>query len=480
MTRPRGPFGNDDLGIAGGVLEKLDLDSIGALVGLGADIVLFLDASGIVQKSYVPDPDLVKLGLDQLKGQRLADVVTLESAPKITAMLSHDQTHRPARGYQVNHPIPGQPDLPVLYSAFWTKDFSYTLVIGRELRQQALDQQRLVQTQMGLEADYRELQEAEARYRTAFNISSVPQIMLDGERKAILDANAAAVQLFAPSAGGLAGRLFRDLFAKQDRDRLSEAIGEARQSGSPVLVDGLHDAKGMPMSLSMRSYRENGVTNLVVSLREEDAAEAARKPAAAKASKPQMSDLGLFPEAVVRTGADGLIQAANTLFLDLVHAPSISQVIGRHISTWFSRAVIDLHVLFNRLTDERTIRGFSSTLTDNLSVDRPVSLSAQQDSGSNTICFLIQPQAAATERVALPPPRTAEQADGFASLVGKVPLKDLIRESLDVIEKICIEAALDQTNNNRASAADILGLSRQSLYIKLRRYGLEDYRPASS
>ncbi|WP_395174382.1 helix-turn-helix domain-containing protein [Roseibium alexandrii] len=56
-------------------------------------------------------------------------------------------------------------------------------------------------------------------------------------------------------------------------------------------------------------------------------------------------------------------------------------------------------------------------------------------------------------------------------------MKELIRESLDVVERICIEAALDQTNNNRASAAEILGLSRQSLYIKLRRHGLENYRP---
>ncbi|MFX5603073.1 helix-turn-helix domain-containing protein, partial [Acinetobacter baumannii] len=30
------------------------------------------------------------------------------------------------------------------------------------------------------------------------------------------------------------------------------------------------------------------------------------------------------------------------------------------------------------------------------------------------------------------------------------------------------------TRDNRASAAEMLGLSRQSLYIKLRRYGMQD------
>ena len=59
-------------------------------------------------------------------------------------------------------------------------------------------------------------------------------------------------------------------------------------------------------------------------------------------------------------------------------------------------------------------------------------------------------------------------------LVGRVPLKELVRESSDVIERLCIEAALELTDDNRASAAEILGLSRQSLYAKLRRYGLGD------
>ncbi len=36
---------------------------------------------------------------------------------------------------------------------------------------------------------------------------------------------------------------------------------------------------------------------------------------------------------------------------------------------------------------------------------------------------------------------------------------------------MCIEAALELTKNNRASAAELLGLSRQSLYSKLNRFG---------
>ena len=65
----------------------------------------------------------------------------------------------------------------------------------------------------------------------------------------------------------------------------------------------------------------------------------------------------------------------------------------------------------------------------------------------------------------------------LTELIGRVPLKDLVREATDVIERLCIEAALDLTSDNRASAAEMLGLSRQSLYVKLRRYGLGDSGP---
>ena len=68
-------------------------------------------------------------------------------------------------------------------------------------------------------------------------------------------------------------------------------------------------------------------------------------------------------------------------------------------------------------------------------------------------------------------PRTVEH---FAELVGRVPLKNLVRETTDLIERLCIEAALELTGDNRASAAEMLGLSRQGFYAKLRRYGLGD------
>lgn len=64
--------------------------------------------------------------------------------------------------------------------------------------------------------------------------------------------------------------------------------------------------------------------------------------------------------------------------------------------------------------------------------------------------------------------------DPLKEMVGQVPLKEMVRESTELIEKLCIEAALEKTSDNRTSAAEMLGVSRQGLYAKLRRFGIND------
>ena len=105
-----------------------------------------------------------------------------------------------------------------------------------------------------------------------------------------------------------------------------------------------------------------------------------------------------------------------------------------------------------------------------------VELSAVSALDSDTPCcgFVIRRQIAtakAPEAADSPLPRSIEE---MTELVGRVPLKDLVRETTDIMERMCIEAALKLANDSRASAAEMLGLSRQSLYVKLHRYGLGD------
>lgn len=54
--------------------------------------------------------------------------------------------------------------------------------------------------------------------------------------------------------------------------------------------------------------------------------------------------------------------------------------------------------------------------------------------------------------------------------LGESTLKMLVSETVSAVERHCIEAALAMTDGNRSAAAKMLGLSRQSLYMKLARY----------
>ena len=133
-------------------------------------------------------------------------------------------------------------------------------------------------------------------------------------------------------------------------------------------------------------------------------------------------------------------------------------------------------MLTANLREHGAVRMFATVLRGEQGTTTDVEISAVSVPDGDVPClgFVIRNVA----RRAAPPPAAAgalpRSAEQLTELVGRVPLKDLVRETTDLIERLCIEAALDLTGDNRASAAEMLGLSRQSLYVKLRRYGLGD------
>ena len=121
-------------------------------------------------------------------------------------------------------------------------------------------------------------------------------------------------------------------------------------------------------------------------------------------------------------------------------------------------------------------RNFATVVRDRFGDEDEVEVSAvAAELDSETVFgFSIRPTSRrmTTSETATPwLPRTADQV---TSLVGQVPLKDIVRASTDLIEKVCIETALEISHDSRASAAEILGLSRQGLYSKLKRFGMSD------
>jgi transcriptional regulator PpsR len=182
------------------------------------------------------------------------------------------------------------------------------------------------------------------------------------------------------------------------------------------------------------------------------------------------------PDGFVVTDPKGQILIANAAFLDLIQLPNEAQARGESIERWLGRPGVDLSVLMSNLRQHGSVKLFATTLRgeDGSSIEVEISGVSVPHGDQPCLGFMIRnvgwrlsPHGSSSKEV----PRSMEQ---LTELVGRVPLKDLVQESTDLIEKLCIEAALQLTQDNRASAAEMLGVSRQSLYMKLHRYGLGD------
>jgi transcriptional regulator PpsR len=184
--------------------------------------------------------------------------------------------------------------------------------------------------------------------------------------------------------------------------------------------------------------------------------------------------LNRIPDGFVVTDDNFNIIDCNLAFLELSQLASAEAAKGQSLSNFIGRPGIDLTVLTGNLREHGWVRNFGTIMQSRYGSQEDVELSAVsvREGSESYIGFVIR----ATKRERLPPaekvrelPRTAEQ---LTQLVGRVSLREIVGETTDVIERMCIEAALNLTSNNRASAAELLGVSRQSLYSKLNRHGL--------
>jgi transcriptional regulator PpsR len=185
------------------------------------------------------------------------------------------------------------------------------------------------------------------------------------------------------------------------------------------------------------------------------------------------------PDGFVVTDHTDRILAANPAFLDLVQLATEAQVEGESLERWLGRPGVDMSVLAANLKQYGSVRCFATKLRGEYgsTIDVEISAVAVPNGDEGCCGYVIRDvgrRLGTQTRSVRELPRSVDQ---LTELIGHVSLKDLVREATDVIERLCIEAALELTGDNRASAAEMLGLSRQSFYVKMRRHGLGDLAP---
>ncbi len=489
-------------------LGSLDADSAATLVAAAADMALVIDHDGLVQDIAFNSDDLAKdlaHSADWI-GRPWIETVTIESRVKIEQLLKEAVSKSEPRWRHVNHPVPGQPltravDVPVLYSAVQAGARGRVVAFGRDLRPIASLQQRLMDAQQSMERDYSRLQHVETRYRLLFETSAEAVMILDAATHKVVEANPAARKLYGEGVKRHIGRPFDELFDTSGIARVQALLARVQTAGRG-------DEAAVPLAIGKRAvslaaslFRQDNGTFFLVRL---IAARGEADSATSKMGAKLLKILDKAPDGFVVTDSEGIVQTANAAFLEMIELGSEEQARAQSLERWLGRPGVDLSVLLANLRQRGTVRLFATTMRGELGTASAVEISAVAvANGQPSYGFAVRnvtrrlpteqrpgermgermgerageragerivARVGAAER-GRELPRSMEQ---LTELIGRVSLKELVREATDVVERMCIEAALELTGDNRASAAEMLGVSRQSLYVKLHRYGLGD------
>jgi len=470
-----GALSLDKFDAARQLLADIDAPAAASLIAAAADIALVIDGQGIIRDVSIGHGESGLEASANWVGSHWLETVTAESRPKVLAML-RDVTS-PARHErlwrQVNHPVSGGADVPVLYATVPIGTEGRVLAVGRDLRAVSTLQQRLVDAQQSMERDYQRLRQTEARYRLLFDSVDEPILMVEAASLSVVEANPAAMRLFGDAARRLVGKPLLDAFEPSSRAPGAALLGAVRASGRADDLLVRLQGETASVTLSATAFRLDAGTLLLVRLLPAPGGVPPESRSRDDGSLARVVDRA--PDAFVVTDPQGRILNANASFAELVQLPAGEQAVGQSLDRWLGRSSVDMNVLLGTLRQHGVVRLFPTTLRAAHGVTLKVEISAVsvQDEPA-CLGFAIRDverRLANDSRAAREIPRSPGQ---LAELVGRMPMRDIVSETTDLIERMCIEAALELTHDNRASAAEMLGLSRQSLYVKLRRYGLGD------
>ena len=467
------------------MLQLKDLEkSMGAIDAAGAarmiasmaDVALVLDSKGIIRDVSFSSEELSSQPQNQQWiGRAWVDTVTVESRPKVERLLRDADGDSVGKSRELNHPVPGGEDLPIRYSTVQIGPDGPVVALGRDLRVVSRLQQRLMDAQRSMERDYLRLRATETRYRMLFQFSSEAILIADAATLKIVDMNPAAAVLLESTPGKLVGRTFADLFAGRDKDDLATMVQTVRGVGRVEAARlSLTDDRACFVSASL--FRQDEAAHILIRVQP---ASPGNRQVLNSLNSQVLQAVEDLPEAFLVVGLDRMIVECNTAFLEIAQLSNHGQARGQAVDRWIGRNSLECNVLFANLREHGSVRDFATVFRSDYGAAEDVEISGVAVMNAEQPCYGLVMRNL-RRRIEHQMPARADQsrsASQLSELVGRVPLKDLVRETTELTERLCIEASLTLTGDNRAAAAQMLGLSRQSLYSKLRRYGIGDLGP---
>ena len=455
-----------------GAIPLIAPEILGDIIAQVADIGVVISDTGTVLSILANPASNTFRALERWEGKDIRSILTIESVSKFDSRLAEFLEDVPnVRPVELNHTDDrSQVEIPVRYSFHRIGPDGAILLLGRDLRPIAEMQQQLVQAQLSLERDYETQREYDTRFRVLMENTSEAILFVSVQSGEITEANTAAQALLDRPLENLVGNPFAGCFEGRKRGDMVESLASQAISEMGKSMPADLRGSGTAVDVIPTLFRAAGERILLCRIKPTDA------------TLTQTDDLThnlktLYndgPEAIVFSSESGDVLSANDAFLDLIDVAHDINLRGRSFADYLQRGSVDFKVMVENAQRAGRMRNYSTKLAGDYGSPRAVEISVTRlMAGTQGIfAFVLRDANRAEATQSRPHPTSDESMRSVAELVGSATLKDIVAETTNVVEKMCIETAVELTMNNRVAAAEMLGLSRQSLYVKLRKFDL--------
>lgn len=444
-----------------------------ALPTVQPDITLLLDMEGIIREATL-SPAMSGESIDGWLGRPWVEIAGEMGGDKIKRMVDDARVSGISAFRQINQRFPSGLEIPMEFTTVLLGGRAGMLAIGKNLQAVAELQSRLIAAQQTMERDYWKLREIETRYRLVFDASNEAVVIVSAANLRIIEANRTAIEALNSSRRrneDLAGRELLHDVAAEDREAVRDMLARVRERGKAlsILVHLGAEAKPWMLRGSLITADPGHIFLLQFT--------AASSPVTMERREHSTVEnlIDHVPDGFVALDEAGIICHANQAFLDLVQIGSKGSAIGESLGRWLWQPGADLNALLANIQRHKTVRLFTTTIRGELGTDTEIEISAGNSEGSeqNHIGVLLRNVArrlpAKSEGDLL---RTA--LGSISEQIGKSSLRKLVKNTVSIVEQHYVKEALELAGGNRTATAELLGLSRQSLYAKLNRYGFDD------